>query len=102
MGDEGCRPEDGHLMDKRVNMQNELTFVRRGVLSALDLAAGTRVCVVGGRVWLTEEGLAEDFVLSPRDEHIVVNGGRVLVDVVDASDEACLRLVVPKMLKEAA
>jgi len=90
------------MRGKRVNMQNELTFVRRGQLCALELASGSRVCVVGGRVWLTEAGIAEDFILSANQEHVVEAGGRVLVDVVDAADEACIRVLAPHVLKVAA
>ena len=83
-------------------MQNELTFVRRGVLCAMDLAAGARVRVVGGRVWLTEAGNTEDFVMSVNDEHVVQSYGRVLIDVVDANEEACIRVLAPTLMKEAA
>lgn len=83
-------------------MQNELTFVRRGVLCVLDLAVGTRVHVVAGRVWLTEADNTEDFVMSVNDEHVVKSAGRVLVDVVDVNQEACIRVLAPSVLKEAA
>jgi len=71
-------------------MQNELTFVRRGETIAKELASGSRVCVVSGRIWLTEPTLMADFVLGAGEEYVVAEGGRVLID---SDDRACVRIL---------
>ncbi len=67
-------------------MRDEITHISRAALSALTLEAGTRLEVLRGEVWLTEEGVAQDFVLRAGDSHQVHKSGRVLMDAAaDAS-----------------
>ncbi|MDO6386663.1 MULTISPECIES: DUF2917 domain-containing protein [Uliginosibacterium] len=61
-------------------MQDQITLIRNGELTVLEAAAGTLLAVLQGEVWLTEAGVAQDFVLQSGACHRVRQGGRVLID----------------------
>ncbi len=69
-------------------MQDQITIVTQGRLTRLDLSAGARLEVLQGEVWLTEAGVAEDFVLASGARYCVQLGGSLLLD---AAGEACVR-----------
>lgn len=73
-------------------MQDQLTLVSKGSLTVLSLPASALLTVLRGAVWLTEEGVAQDFVLRSGACHYVRKGGRVLVDT---ASEALLQIHLP-------
>lgn len=60
-----------------------------GAAMRLEAARGVTVRGVEGRLWLTEEGSAEDVFLCAGDAHAIRTDGRV---VVQADDDAALVL----------
>lgn len=83
-------------------MQDQITIITQGLLTRLDLPAGSQLEVLQGEVWLTEAGVAEDFVLASGATYCVQLGGRLLLD---AAGEARLRTClqdVPGRLAQAA
>lgn len=79
-------------------MQDQITLIKNGELTALEAVAGSLLTVLQGEVWLTEEGVAQDFVLQSGACHRVRRGGRLLID---AATEAVVRLS-PPMIKSLA
>lgn len=75
------------FMSERLEVSGDALLVRSG------LAGHTLLCSVG-RVWLTEEGLAEDIVLQAGDHYRVRGAGKLLVESVGA---ACLQLFAPRV-----
>lgn len=53
-----------------------------GSVLTLRRAPGTRIVCDAGRLWLTEEGVAADFVLAPGQAYAVRGAGRVVVEAV--------------------
>jgi hypothetical protein len=51
----------------------------RGEILRLTGARGASVRVAAGSVWITEECRRDDIVLTPRGEHRIASGGRVVV-----------------------
>lgn len=56
-----------------------------GEVATLDDACGAAIRSRGGKVWITEEGVHEDFVLAPGDAFIVRRAGRTLVQALEAA-----------------
>ena len=48
----------------------------------LSRAAGTRITVLGGRVWLTESGSRDDVFLSAGQSHVVAGNGAVVIEAM--------------------
>lgn len=61
-----------------------------GELHGRHRAAGSRLEVQAGRLWLTEEGDADDHVLEAGQSHVVRGTGRVLAEAL-GPDVAVLR-----------
>lgn len=53
-----------------------------GSVLTLRRARGTRIVCDAGRLWLTEEGVAADFVLAAGQAYAVCGAGRVVVEAV--------------------
>jgi hypothetical protein len=58
---------------------------------ARSLPAGSCVLVQAGRIWLTQSGDANDYVVDAGQCHVVTRGGRVVVESFTGS--ATLRLL---------
>jgi len=56
-----------------------------GQVVSLDDAEGTRILARTGRVWVTEEGSAKDYIVGPGDTLIVAHGGRTVVQALQPS-----------------
>ena len=63
----------------------------RGIVPVAD-AAGTRIDCLRGRVWISEQGCTDDFVLEAGDSHVISRDG---VAVVQALREALVGLRAP-------
>jgi hypothetical protein len=61
-----------------------------GELVAVDAAAGSRVRVLFGTVWLTEPGRLDDVFAASGEEVLLARGGRVLVE-----SRGFARVIVP-------
>ncbi|KAF7600459.1 MAG: hypothetical protein CGU28_03470 [Candidatus Dactylopiibacterium carminicum] len=66
-------------------MTKQLTIVVSRKLCVLELPADSQLRLLSGKVWLTETGRPEDFVLEAGAEHRTRNAGKLLLD---AQDEA--------------
>lgn len=80
-------------------MINYFTRVRSRDLCVLELAAGSRLRVLSGRIWLTESARAADFVLESGMTHLTRNDGKLLID---AADEAVLEICAAQAKDAAA
>ena len=58
---------------------------------AHELAAGACVAVQSGRVWLTQTGDANDYFVDAGQRHVVVRGGRVVIEAF--TPQATLRVL---------
>ncbi len=56
-----------------------------GQILTLDDAAGISVRARCGTVWITEEGVLADYVLSAGENRVIANDGRTLVQAMDCS-----------------
>jgi hypothetical protein len=64
--------------------------LQRGELLRLDAARGTRVQVLFGAVWLTEQRRLDDVFAASGDEVVLEHGGRVLIEA-----QGFARVIVP-------
>ncbi|MGH8618143.1 MAG: DUF2917 domain-containing protein [Burkholderiales bacterium] len=64
--------------------QGSVALERLGGLSLQD-AAGAAVTCLAGRLWITQEGDARDFVLAPGESLRIARGGLTLVSAVESS-----------------
>ena len=78
------RPRRPPRADVDVRLAANATLVR-------DLAAGASIAVQSGRVWLTQTGDANDYVVDAGQRHAIERRGRVVVESVTA--QATLRLL---------
>lgn len=73
----------------RIDLSSMNLELPRGAALRLQAARGTRIVGRGGRLWLTEEGSAEDVFLRCGDAYVVRGDGRV---VVGADEDAAVML----------
>ena len=59
------------------------------------LRAGACIAVQSGRVWLTQSGDANDYIVEAGQRHVVVRGGRVVVE--SFTPQAVLRVLTEAM-----
>jgi len=78
--------------------RSELTVYRNSPL-CLSKAGGREICCVGGRVWITLAGQAEDVFLGPGQSLRVTSDGLLLIEGVD---EGRVRLSPPECLGAGA
>ena len=52
----------------------------RGATQARQLRAGTCIAVQSGRVWLTQTGDANDYVIGAGERHVLARSGRVVLE----------------------
>lgn len=69
------------FLGQTLPLANESRLPHGSVLT-LRHAAGMRIGCESGRLWLTEEGVAADFVLAPGQAYTVRGAGRVVVEAV--------------------
>ena len=73
-------------------------------LAALDAAAGARIRVEQGSVWLTEEGRLQDLFIGTGREEVLGSGRRALIEgigrarVVVIAPDGGLRRLVSRLL----
>lgn len=79
-------------------MQAQITFIEKNRLLSIDTQPDAWIDVLSGKVWLTEEGVASDFVLESGSCHHITHGGRVCLSAADAN--AIVQLVQPQVLVE--
>ncbi|HYC37957.1 MAG TPA: DUF2917 domain-containing protein [Usitatibacter sp.] len=72
-----------------LDVESPVLALEPGQLLVLDDAAGTRIVSRRGTVWVTEEGLADDRIVSAGGSLVVARPGRTLVQ---AMDHACIAL----------
>ena len=63
----------GGARDAVVRLAANATFTRA-------LRAGACVAVQSGRVWLTQTGDANDYFVDAGQRHVIVRGGRVVIE----------------------
>ncbi len=56
-----------------------------GEVATLDDACGAAIRAHGGALWITEEGVLEDFVVAPGESFVVRRDGRTLVQAIEAA-----------------
>ena len=56
-----------------------------GQVATLDDACGAAIHSREGRLWITEEGVLEDFVVAPGESFVVRRAGRTLVQALEAA-----------------
>lgn len=61
-----------------------MQHITQGTVFRFERAAGTRITVHVGCVWITESGEPDDVFLSARQLYVVVGSGRVLIEPQDA------------------
>jgi Protein of unknown function (DUF2917) len=67
------RPRHGEMRDAVVRLAASATFTRA-------LRAGACIAVQSGRVWLTQTGDANDYFVDAGQRHVIVRGGRVVIE----------------------
>lgn len=78
--------------EMRVEFKSERLEVSGDALLVRSGFAGHTLLCSEGRVWLTEEGLAEDVVLQAGEHYRVRGEGKLLIESVGV---ACLHLLAP-------
>jgi len=63
----------GEAGDAVVRLSANATFTRA-------LSAGACIAVQSGRVWLTQTGDANDYFVDAGQRHVIVRGGRVVIE----------------------
>ena len=61
-----------------------MTSLEQDAVMCLESAAGTRLTVHAGRVWITETGLPDDVFLDGGQHYLVSTQGRVVLEAVGA------------------
>ncbi len=64
-------------------MEADIISVRRGRMHVIEMSAGQQLKILSGRIWLTEQGRAQDFILQAGEVHEIRCCGRVLIDAAD-------------------
>ena len=65
-----------------LNLDRPVLALDAGQVLSLDDAAGARISVRLGAVWVTYEGSLKDVVLSPGESLVVAKDGRTLVQAL--------------------
>lgn len=68
-----------------LELQQPTLALETGEVVALDDAAGRTICARSGRVWITEEGHREDYIVEQGDCRVVGHDGRTLVQAMAPS-----------------
>jgi len=68
-----------------LSLQRPEFALAAGEVATLDDACGAAIRARGGAVWITEEGVHEDFVVAPGEAFIVRRAGRTLVQALEAA-----------------
>ena len=74
----------GEARDAVVRLAANATFTR-------GLRAGACIAVQSGRVWLTQSGDANDYFVDAGERHVIVRGGRVVIE--GCAPQATFRLL---------
>jgi hypothetical protein len=82
-------PHRAEASDQVVRLDSNAAFART-------LPAGSCVAVQAGRIWLTQSGDANDYVVDAGHCHVVTRGGRVVVESFTASATVRLRCEPPR------
>ena len=72
------------VSDTAIRLASHATFAR-------ELPAGACIAVQSGRVWLTQTGDANDYFVDAGQRHVVVRGGRVVIEAF--TPQATLRVL---------
>lgn len=70
-----------------------MTSLEQDAVMSLERAAGTRLTVHAGRVWITESGWPDDVFLERGQHYLVTTPGRVVVEALGT--RALLDVSVP-------
>ena len=68
-----------------LNLERPALALEMGQVLALDDVAGTRISARSGVVWVTYEGDPTDLILGPGDSLVVSQGGRTVVQALEAA-----------------
>jgi hypothetical protein len=74
----------GEARDALVRLAANATFTRA-------LGAGACIAVQSGRVWLTQTGDANDYFIDAGQHHVILRGGRVVIE--GCAPQAMFRLL---------
>ena len=66
----------------QLDLASPLLALEPGQVVTLDHAAGTCIRARYGAVWITEEGSADDHIVTPGETHVVRRGGRTVVQAM--------------------
>jgi hypothetical protein len=66
----------------QLDLASPLLALDPGQVVTLDDAAGTCIRARYGAVWVTEEGSADDYIVSPEQTHVVGRPGRTVVQAM--------------------
>ena len=78
----GCDPQEAVVVLDAQQLVIELRH--RGIVPVAD-AAGTRIDCLRGRIWITERGCTDDFVLEAGDSHVISRDGVAVVQALRAA-----------------
>jgi hypothetical protein len=76
---------------RRADLPDALVRLGANATLARDLAVGASIAVHSGRVWVTQAGDANDYVVDAGERHVVTQRGRVVIESFTA--QATLRLL---------
>lgn len=65
-----------------LSIKAPLVTLDRGQVITLDDAAGTRIVLRSGTVWVTQEDDAKDHIVGPGDEIVVAHDGRTVIQAL--------------------
>jgi hypothetical protein len=65
-----------------LNIKAPVLALNAGQVLTLDDAAGTRIVLRSGTVWITEEDDRNDHIVGPGDALIVARGGRTVIQAL--------------------
>lgn len=68
-----------------LNTDTAVVELQAGQIITLDDAEGTSVRARCGAVWITEEGIRDDFVLGAGENRVISQGGRTLIQAMETS-----------------
>ena len=79
------------LAHRRAEASDAVIRLTSHATLARELPAGACIAVQSGRVWLTQSGDANDYFVDAGQRHVVVRGGRVVVEAF--TPQATLRVL---------
>lgn len=68
-----------------------------GRVWSLQRAAGARITVRAGQVWITESGCADDLFLGAGQHHVVAGRGRVVIESQGTGCAALVEIAAPAL-----